>query len=518
MPVDPEYLHLVYPDRNPFLAFLYGRNSVDPKKKGRSVRDQLTSGRDMCDKYNWPILEEFKDTGLSASRYARKKRADFDDMLERIRAGEPRIVVAFEASRYYRDLEVYVRLRSACEEAGVLLCYNGMVYDLTKPADRKATAMDAVSAEDELEGIRTRNLNTAQKQADRGGPHGPAPYGFRRTYDPETGDLIDQTPHKTESKRVKKLFEDRVAGKAKRAMAAELNEAGERTRLGKLWTARAVSMVLRNRAYIGIRVHRGVEHPATWDGFIDKSLFDDVQALEDADQRTPTASTAVKHTYSGLPICSVHEGAAQPDKATVHWTTTGRRNRMVYRCKSLDLSVDAARFEAYVEEGLLAWLSSPEAAEAFQKPADGGQAAADARARLTAMQQQLRSARKLARTFGENNRPLMSSESLSELETELTPEMEMLKETIKRAETKIPKVLLDLLGNPDAEGVWQALTLSQRRFVISQVVTVRLFPARAPGVKKIEPGRITLSFYGQPGYVVAQRNARRSTRFADIGD
>ncbi|MFF8412911.1 recombinase family protein [Streptomyces omiyaensis] len=517
MPVDPEYLHLVYPDRNPFRAFLYGRNSVDPKKKGRSVRDQITSGRDMCDKYGWPILEEFKDTGLSASRYARKKRADFDDMLERIRAGEPRIVVAFEASRYYRDLEVYVRLRSACEEAGVLLCYNGMVYDLTKPADRKATAMDAVSAEDELEGIRTRNLNTAQKQADRGGPHGPAPYGFRRTYDPDTGDLIDQTPHKTESKRVKKLFEDRVAGKAKRAMAAELNAAGERTRLGKVWTPRSVSMVLQNKAYIGIRLHRGTEHKATWDGFIDPKLFADVQALEDAERKLPTVSSAVRHTWSGLGICGVHEGAAQPDMAALRRTSTSR-GRDVYRCNSLDLSVDAARFEAYVEEALVAWLSAPEAAEAFQKPADGGQAAADARARLAAMQEQLRSARKLARTFGENNRPLMSSESLSELEIELGPEMETLRETIKKAEAKVPNVLKDLLGNPDAEEVWQALTLAQKRLVISQVVTVRLFPARAPGVKKIEPGRITLSFYGQPGYVMAQRNARRSTRFVDIGD
>ncbi|NML55712.1 recombinase family protein [Streptomyces sp. R302] len=517
MPVDPEYLHLVYPKMGSFEAFLYGRNSVDPKKRGRSVRDQLTSGRDMCDRYGWPIIEEFRDVGLSASRYARKKRGDFDDMLERIRAGEPRIVVAFEASRYYRDLEVYVQLRSACEEGGVLLCYNGQVYDLSKGADREATALDAVRAEGELEGIRNRNLNTAQKQADRGGPHGPAAYGFRRVYDPKTGELVNQVVDEKESKHVTALFEGRVAGKAKRAMAAELNELGETTRLGKPWSPRAVSMVLRNKAYIGIRVHRGVEHPATWEGFIDRRLFDDVQALEDADRKLPTSSTAVKHTYSGLPICGVHEGAAQPDTATFRRTTTGRK-RPVYRCNSLDLSVDAERFEAYVEEGVVAWLSSPEAAEAFKKPADGGKAASDARARLSAIQEQLRSARKLARTFGANNRPLMSSESLSELEMELGPEADELKATIKRAEAKIPRVLEKLLGNPEAEHVWNALDLSQKRLVLSLVVTIRVFKARAPGVKRIEPGRVTLSFYGQPGYVVAQRKARRSRRFADAGD
>ncbi|WP_267888833.1 hypothetical protein [Streptomyces sp. NRRL F-5755] len=40
MSVAPEYLHLVY--SGPFYAFLYGRNSVDPKRKARSVRESAS--------------------------------------------------------------------------------------------------------------------------------------------------------------------------------------------------------------------------------------------------------------------------------------------------------------------------------------------------------------------------------------------------------------------------------------------------------------------------------------------
>ena len=40
MAFDPSYLHLVFPDTR-FEAWLYGRASRDPNKRGDSVEDQL---------------------------------------------------------------------------------------------------------------------------------------------------------------------------------------------------------------------------------------------------------------------------------------------------------------------------------------------------------------------------------------------------------------------------------------------------------------------------------------------
>ena len=223
MPIAPEYLHLVHPNVT-FDALLYGRASRDPKKKGRSVADQINSGRDLCETHGWPVAEVFdQDVDRSASRHARRKRKDFEALLAAIESGKGRIVVAWEASRYYRDIEAYIQLRNACMNNDVLLCYNGQVFDLSKREDRKATAQDALAAEDEAEGIRDRVLRTTRAQAKKGLPHGRLLYGYTRRYDPDTGDLIEQGPHPERAPIVLEVFERVAAGETEYSILQDLN-------------------------------------------------------------------------------------------------------------------------------------------------------------------------------------------------------------------------------------------------------------------------------------------------------
>ncbi|TQE35439.1 recombinase family protein [Streptomyces ipomoeae] len=502
MPIGPEYLHLVRPDLAPYDAFLYGRNSHDPKRKTRSVNDQLGDGRALCEQYGWPVKREFKDPGISASRHARRKRDDFEAMLAGIAAGECRIVVAWEASRYYRDLEVYVRLRNACFEAGVLLCYNGQLYDLSKREDRKATAMDAVSAEDEGEGIRDRNLRTTRRVANEGGPHGPAPLGYRHVYDPDTGELLERVADPKTVKLVNDMFQWAEEGEPLAAIARKLNGRGLTTRLGKTWNARTVHMMLRNRAYIGKRVHLGTVREGMWDGIVDEERFANVQAILDARVKGSGHDTSVKHLLSGIPYCSVHEPVTLKHEPTT-------RGREIYRCDNGDLSIQADAFQAYVEEGVLAWLSSDKAAAAFRsKPKDDK--ARKARVRLKTLQEQLEEARMKARTLRPDGKGMvLSIDSLSAIEAGLLPQIE--KARAEAEEVKVPQLLRDLLSKPrpDIERAWnEQLTLHQRRTVLRLIVTIRLFKARAQGVKRIEPGRVTLSFFGEPGFTPMARPAR----------
>lgn len=501
MPINPEYLHLVRPDLAPFDAFLYGRNSHDPKKKTRSVRDQLGDGRAMCEQFGWVVKREFKDPGISASRHARRRRDDFETMLDGIAAGECRIVVAWEASRYYRDLEVYVRLRRACFEAGALLCYNGQLYDLSKREDRKATAMDAVSAEDESEGTRDRNLRTTRRVASEGGPHGPAPLGFRHVYDPDTGELLERIADPAMAGVVRSMFEWAEEGTPLTEIARKLAKRGLTTRLGKKWNARTVHMMLRNRAYIGKRVHLGTVRDGTWDGIVGTERFANVQAILDA-RRRPGHDTSVKHLLSGIPYCSVHEPTTLKHESTT-------RGRDIYRCYEKDLSIQAKALRAYVEEGVVAWLSSDEAISAFRRNPKGD-TARQARIRLKALQDQLDEARTKARSLRPDGKGMvLSIDSLGAMEAGLLPQIR--KAEAEAEEVHVPQVLRDLLGKPrpDVERIWdEELTLHQRRMLLRLIVTIRLFPARAPGVKTIEPGRVTLSFYGEPGFRAASARSR----------
>ena len=351
MPIAPEYLHMVHPDVV-FDALLYGRASRDPKKKGRSVADQIATGREMCEAYNWPIAEVFdQDVDRSASRHAKRKRRDFEALIESIEAGRGRIVVAFEASRYYRDVEAYILLRNACMNNNVLLCYNGQVYDLSKREDRKATAMDAIAAEDEAEGIRDRNLRTTRATAKKGTPHGRVLYGYARRYDPDSGELIEQYEHPERGPIVLDIFKRIAAGETEYSIVRSLREDGERLP-GIKWDLYHLRTMLRNPGYAGQRVFQGeVIGKASWPAIVPQELFDQVQQIVGDESRKTTKDWSVKHLLSGIARCG--ECGDRPHLRTVKT----RRGARAYQCsQGYHTMMRTELLEGYVEEALLGWL------------------------------------------------------------------------------------------------------------------------------------------------------------------
>ncbi|MFC9847740.1 recombinase family protein [Streptomyces sp. NPDC060223] len=511
MPIAPEYLHMVYPGEV-FNALLYGRNSVDPHKKGRSVEDQLTDGRDICHRFEWPIVREFKDTGISASRHARRQRDDFEELLDTIRSGVARIVVAYEASRYYRDLEAYVRIRNACYDAGVLLCYNGQVYDLSKREDRKATAMDAIAAEDEAEGIRDRNLRTARLTAEAGGVWGKLPFGYARKYNENTGDLVGQFEHPTQGPIVLKALQHIDAGGSLHSLVKWLKSETDAARQdGSRWNDHLVKYMLLNRVYLGERLHHGKAVKGTWEPLkgLDtpdgRRLFRRVTKILTDPSRGGQIDSRVEHMLSRLALCG-----ECGDDHLLKATQMGARHqrRLIYRCaENGDTTIREDVLDGYVEEGLLGWLREKEQARAALIP-DQEQVAEEVRQAqdlLDVYQEELDEARKLNRTRNEQGRPLLSLASFSQLELELLPKIETLQERLTSV-TGVPLLIQDLLSAAEPGDMWfgtadhPAMPMEQRREAIRRIVTVRLFKARKRGVRTIEPGRITLSFVGTPGF------------------
>lgn len=499
MPIAPEYLHMVYPD-TVFYALLYGRNSRDPKKKGRSVSDQIGSGRELCEANSWPIAEVFdQDVGQSASRHARRKRKDFEALLDAIEAGKGRIVVAWEASRYYRDIEAYIRLRNACMENSVLLCYNGQVYDLSKREDRKATAQDAIAAEDEAEGIRDRVLRTTRAQAKKGLPHGRILWGYARRYDPGTGDLIEQYEHPERGPIVRWIFERIAAGQTEYSILQDLRTRCERLP-GMQWEYYHLTGMLRNKGYAGRRIFQGEDlRDADWPAIVEPGLFEQVQQIIKNPARKTTKDFSVKHLLSGIARCG--ECADAPPLRVLK-----TRSYLAYQCvDKFHTVLRKDRMDAYVQVALLDWLRW-RAAPAFRTD-DEDKRAAQARVRLKALEQQLEEAQEQATTFRADGRPLLSVGSLSALEERLEPLIEH-----ARAESEVvqaPPLLKTLIGKEDVAERWEDLTMEQRRTVLRSSVNIRLFKARARGVRRIEPGRIVLTFRGEPGFSLPRASTSR---------
>lgn len=527
MPYAPEYLHLVIPGVR-FEAYLYGRNSANEfagiAGARDSVDDQLATGRDLCHRHDWPVVREFKDSDISASRHGRKVRDDFEDLLATIAnspapEGVRRIVVAYEASRYYRDLEAYVRLRNACYAANVLLCYNGTVYDLSKREDRKITAQHAIDAEDEADAIQARNVRTTTLEAEAGKPHGRLPFGYAREYAVVGGRqrCIRQYEDPVRGPIVLQAIQHIDAGKSVRSLLQWLNSTPEAARPdGSPWSPRTVRIMLTNRAYLGERLHKGTHLKGTWEPIkgLDtpqgRAMFNRVSAKLAEPGRRTQRGTEVSHLLTYLALC----GECGDHAMLCAQAVSGRKHPNLSCEPKRDVSMSEPVVNAYVEEGVITWFSDKAAARAALVPNDEDVAEkmATIQRLINGYEEQLAETRTLAKTFDEaTGRPKLSAASLADMEQTLGPKLEAERKKLRDL-TGVSPLLLGMLEADDPEVVWNgrpateteaavpALTLEQKREVIRKVVTVRLHKASKWGSTKVELSRIRLAFVGTPGF------------------
>ncbi|MGA6223532.1 recombinase family protein [Streptomyces umbrinus] len=534
MPYAPEYLHLVITGVR-FQAYLYGRNS-DNEFAGivgarDSVDDQLATGRTLCARHEWPIIREFKDSDLSASRHAKKARDDFEDLIAAITAdaapdGVRRIVVAYEASRYYRDLDAYLRLRKACMAANVLLCYNGQVYDLSRRDDRKVTAQHAIDAEDEADVIQERNDRTAALQAEAGKPHGRLPFGYAREYAVVGGRsrCIRQYEHPTQGKYVVKALKHIDGGGSARSLLRWLrSDPGAARPDGSEWSPRTVRVMLLNRAYLGERLHHGTYRRATWEPLkgletpAGQAMFNRVTAILTDPERRTARGTEVAHLLTYLGLC----GQCGDDAMLTHQKRAGGRSLLGCEVAG-DTTICEDVADAVVEEALIRWFCDKPVARAALLPnAEDVEGKVVAAQRLIAgLEGQLAEARALAEDFDEETgRPRLSATSLASMEAKLEPKLVQQRQLLK-VTTGVSPLLLRMLEAKDPQEVWNGgpdspgLSLEQKREIIRSVVTVRLDPAPVRGLNRVDVSRVRLAFAGEPGFRVRLPRARGTVRAA----
>jgi site-specific DNA recombinase len=538
MPYAPEYLHLVIPGVQ-FEADLYGRNSDDTTGTGDSVKDQLDAGRALCRDHNWRVRREFDDTDTSASRHGRKVRDDFEALIASMAEEPPppgtrRIVVAYEASRYYRDLEAYVRLRAACMATDTLLCYNGQVYDLSRRDDRKATAQHAIDAEDEADGIRDRNLRTMRRTAAEGMPHGRSIYGYIRTYEMVNGRkrCTGQVEDPVRGPYIVQALQRMDAGHTLRAVARWLRSEPDAARLdGFEWNEQSLRLMLRNRAYIGERAHQGTYTPAVWAPIKGletpqgRAMFNRVSALLADPSRLKHRGTAPKHLLSYVALCG-----ECGDHAFLRYLAPSGVRKTTLVCKEkFDTSIVMATLDAYVEEAVIDWFSDKTRARTALVPADDKvkEAAAATQRLINAYEEQLAEARALSQEFDEGTgRFKLSAASLAAMEARLEPKLEAERKKLTQFAGVSP-LLLQMLESSDPDLVWNGrpesegqaampgLTIDQKREVIRKVVTVRLYKVKSTGRRRLDDGRVGLSFVGEPGFRERRLRAPESVPVRD---
>ncbi|MFC0434584.1 recombinase family protein [Kutzneria buriramensis] len=456
----------------PLRALLYARASADKEK---SVDDQADECLEFCEDEGFDVVQVLRENKRSASRYATKERPQFKKVLELMRSGTVDVLVTWENSRAQRDLEVYVELRKICEEFGVLWAYGGDVYDMRDPADRKATARDAVNSESESEDISVRVTRGVRRRAKKGLWHGSRQYGYKREHDPDTGKPLRQVIDPVQGPIVREIVDGLLAGHSVNSIVKSLNDRKVPCSRSGEWNASKIRYFAMSPVYLGKRILNGeVIADGQWPALVTPvEHYTLVNLLTNPSRVTHKDGTRAKHLLSGIALCGRCGSTMGVIKADGYPSYGCRRTRHIVRNK--------ARVDAFIEAALFAALESSDAADVFR--VSQGEEIADAFAEAKVLRARLDA------FYAQAAQGKLSATGLAAVEADLLPQIE--KAERKAEQAMLPPALLGLVG-PQARQVWGTLEPVQKRAVVRTVMTPRILPvgkgARNYNRLGVEPG------------------------------
>lgn len=334
-------------------AGVYDRES---KGKGSSIDDQNRENREACEENGWSVRVRYEDK-VGASRFSAKVRDGWPHVTDDVVAGRIDVLVVWEIARTDRVMDTWVPFLTACRRSGVLIHVTSdqTTYDPRIGAHRKALLEAGTAAENETEKLSVRSRKGIAGAALAGKPHGRAAWGYTRHYGPivDGKRTFNDVPNEY-APVVKEVIERVARADPIVRIVADLNKRKIPSPTGKQWHRNSLRKVVMRPAYVGVRSHNGVHHPADWPAIVQESVWlDAVAVLTDPARRT-TQPGRYKWLLSYLAVASCGAGLNAG-------TPPGRR-RAVYRCNNDGcLGIGVTELDAFVTRVVLARLAHPNA-------------------------------------------------------------------------------------------------------------------------------------------------------------
>jgi len=87
------------------------RKSPDnPEGLSENVVIQMAEGEAFAEEKGWPVVAVFKDDDRSASKFSKKPRPEYEQLLVAVEAGRVEAIICTEMPRLYRRLEELLEL------------------------------------------------------------------------------------------------------------------------------------------------------------------------------------------------------------------------------------------------------------------------------------------------------------------------------------------------------------------------------------------------------------------------
>ncbi|MFG2058645.1 recombinase family protein [Micromonospora sp. NPDC048930] len=446
---------------------IYGRESKD---KTKSVSDQLALGRKVIDgEPGWQMAATYDD-GSSASRFARKGRADWSRLLADLAAGKLDVLMLWESSRGSREPVDWFGMLALCRSRGVVIhvISHERTYDPRRARDWKTLAEDGVSSAYETEVTSERVRKGVASAAAAGGVHGRAPFGYERVYDDRTREFIEQRKS-VDAPIVVEIFERIARSEPIVSIERDLNARGVPSPEGRQWSRHTIRRLIRNDAYRGQRRHRAHRegeaptdnrYKAVWPALVSEDLFQRANAVLVRPGRRDAKPGKTKWllSYLGTSPCGgpLRVQPARPG-----------HNAARYACFADScVTIAVAETDEIVTRLIVGRLAQPDARDLLTVD---DSAVLQARAEAAALRKKLAE----ARDMWEHDR--LSLESFVDMEARLKPRIE---DADKRAvPVTAPGALPELLdaatfGVERVRHVWDGLSVAARREVIALLAEV----------------------------------------------
>lgn len=448
----------------------------------RSVSRQERDWRTDCAANEYEPGRIFVDPELSASRYARKEREDWPQLVEHIRSGACQMLSLWEAARGARNMSEWVALLDLCREHGTLIRIFGgndpATFDPRSWRDREALLREGINAEGESEQISRRSRDGGRDLALSGKPPGPLLFGYTRRYD-ERGKFAAQEIHPEQAAIVRQLAEDTLAGKSLNSQAQALNQAGIPSPKGGKWSGHGIGRLLQNPGYAPAEPGGDRAQRTYWGETVAAAAWPPILTYEQHRQLVRLLTTPGRRVSVDSTLLHYLSGAARCGKCgSPLRTVRNPRKRAVYirnyaciapGCRGVSTSI--ATLDRVVGEIICERLRQRDAAPIFAPTVDTPAVEA-AQKELDDWQDHLESYRKLARA------KKITAISFAEVEQAAAPEIEKLRRKIRELETP---ATLAKYADLDVPAVWEDLEPAVRREFVLALADVVLGPAPRRG-------------------------------------
>ncbi|MEV4155464.1 recombinase family protein [Nocardia salmonicida] len=473
-------------------AVILARVSDDRDGASDSTSEQVDEAIEWCGEHGVDVAEVLIEDDIGASRYSRKERPKYERAKQLLseKSAKRRMLITWESSRAQRRLDWYVDLRAIFEKSGALWMYQGHVYDMANPDDRKRTAQDAIEDEYEVEKTRRRVKRDLRRVAADGRPHGKIAYGYKIIRDEKTGKSIGREIFDEHADVVREIARRILGGDSVNSVAVWLNRSGipaPRPQRKKSpddevkpapWRSNTLAKLIMSPTYAGLRVTHGqVTGPATWPPILTMDQHERLKAILTDSSRLSHRGTEPVWLLTGS---SHHCGKCGGD-LTIR---KGRKAEGTYTCADkFCFAALAEPLERLVERAVLDRLESEDVIELM---AANDSTAADAYADLRALETRLDS---LVDQAADGS---ITPATLARLEGKLTPQIAAAK---RRAQAALKSPLVADLAGPHARAKWEMLPMVKRRQVVRALVEVRVFQG-GKGTRVLNPRRVHLQWVG----------------------